>query len=196
MIRFARPERDSFSCLLHSLYPVLRGSQAVLLPGSCAGSRPSGAAGLSSRIGGPSPGVGKASPAVGKASPSSWKASPSFRVLSPAFRTPSPSSRKASPSFRMPSSRGGRRPDVGRPAEGHGVRAEMPGFPRGAVVATGDRTYCFIGEWDSMDSIAAARPQMIAILDRFRDTLEDLGGGLGVTDPVSGEVVAEVRPGG
>ena len=76
------------------------------------------------------------------------------------------------------------------------ARAEMPGFRRGAVVATGDRTYCFIGEWDSMDSIAAARPQMIAILDRFRDTLEDLGGDLGVTDPVSGEVVAEVRPGG
>ena len=28
---------------------------------------------------------------------------------------------------------------------------------------------------------------MIALLDTFRDTLEDLGGGLGVTDPVSGE---------
>ena len=32
---------------------------------------------------------------------------------------------------------------------------------------------------------------MIAGLDRFRDMLEDLGGGLGVTDPVSGEVVLE-----
>ena len=32
---------------------------------------------------------------------------------------------------------------------------------------------------------------MIGILDSFRDTLEDLGGGLGVTDPVSGEVVVE-----
>lgn len=35
---------------------------------------------------------------------------------------------------------------------------------------------------------------MIATLDTFRDTLEDLGGGLGVTDPVSGEVVLELTP--
>jgi len=44
-----------------------------------------------------------------------------------------------------------------------------------------------------MASMAAARPQMIATLDGFRDTLEDLGGGLGVTDPVSGEVVLELK---
>jgi hypothetical protein len=30
---------------------------------------------------------------------------------------------------------------------------------------------------------------MIAVLDGMRDLLEDLGGGLGLTDPVSGEVV-------
>ena len=40
-----------------------------------------------------------------------------------------------------------------------------------------------------MAGIAAARPAMIANLDRFRDTLEVLGPELGVTDPVSGEVV-------
>jgi hypothetical protein len=33
---------------------------------------------------------------------------------------------------------------------------------------------------------------MIAMLDTVRDTLEDLGGGLGVTDPVSGETVVEL----
>lgn len=32
------------------------------------------------------------------------------------------------------------------------------------------------------------RGQM-AVLDTFRETLEDLGNGLGVTDPVSGSVV-------
>ena len=42
-----------------------------------------------------------------------------------------------------------------------------------------------------MDALAAARPAMIAIFDGFRGKLEDLGGGLGVTDPVSGEVVVE-----
>jgi hypothetical protein len=33
---------------------------------------------------------------------------------------------------------------------------------------------------------------MIALLDGFRDLLEDLGGGLGLTDPVSGESVAKL----
>jgi hypothetical protein len=66
----------------------------------------------------------------------------------------------------------------------------MPkGAVKGALIKTGDRTYCFVGEWDSMDSIVAARPEMISQLDKVRPMLEDLGGGLGVTDPVSGEVV-------
>jgi len=34
---------------------------------------------------------------------------------------------------------------------------------------------------------------MIATLDSFRDTLEDLGNGLGVTDPVSGPVVLTLK---
>jgi hypothetical protein len=70
-------------------------------------------------------------------------------------------------------------------------REQMKGLRKGALIKTGDRTYCFVGEWDAMASMAAARPQMIGNLDRMRDMLEDLGGGLGVTDPVSGEAVVE-----
>jgi hypothetical protein len=66
------------------------------------------------------------------------------------------------------------------------------GFLRGSLVKTGERSYCMLGEWDSFDSLAAARPQMIALLDTFRADLEDLGSGLGVTDPVSGSVVLEL----
>jgi Antibiotic biosynthesis monooxygenase len=66
------------------------------------------------------------------------------------------------------------------------------GFQRFIMIKTGDRTYCVMGEWDSYANMAAARPKMIAMLDTFRDTLEDLGNGLGVTDPVSGEVVLEI----
>jgi hypothetical protein len=73
------------------------------------------------------------------------------------------------------------------------VRREMAGLRKAALVKTGDRTYCFIGEWDKMESIVGARPQMIALLDGTRAMLEDLGGGLGVTDPVSGEVVVELK---
>ena len=66
-----------------------------------------------------------------------------------------------------------------------------PGFRRGALIRTGERSFCFVGEWDDLAAMAAARPHMIATLDSFRDTLADLGGGLGVTDPVSGEVVVD-----
>ena len=63
------------------------------------------------------------------------------------------------------------------------------GMRRFDIVDIGDRRYAVIGEWDSRDAMVAARPGMIAMLDSFRDTLEDLGAGLGLTDPVSGEVV-------
>ena len=67
------------------------------------------------------------------------------------------------------------------------------GFVRGSLVKTGERAYCLVGEWDSFASLAAARPQMITMLDTFRADLEDLGQGLGVTDPVSGEVVLNLQ---
>jgi hypothetical protein len=34
---------------------------------------------------------------------------------------------------------------------------------------------------------------MIGLLDTFRADLEDLGSGMGVTDPVSGEVVLSIQ---
>jgi hypothetical protein len=73
------------------------------------------------------------------------------------------------------------------------ISAEWPGLRRVNMLKTGDRNYCLIAEWDDMDALANARPNMIATLDSFRDTLEDLGGGLGVTDPVSGPVVLQLK---
>jgi len=67
------------------------------------------------------------------------------------------------------------------------------GLRRANIIKTGDRTYCIIAEWNGMDALAAARPHMIATLDTFRDMLEDLGGGLGLTDPVSGPVVLALK---
>jgi Antibiotic biosynthesis monooxygenase len=66
------------------------------------------------------------------------------------------------------------------------------GFRGGALVKTGERTFCIIGEWASLQKLAQARPQMIGVLDSIREDLEDLGGGLGVTDPVSGDVVVKL----
>jgi hypothetical protein len=70
-------------------------------------------------------------------------------------------------------------------------REDLAGSKRFTMIKTGDRSYCIIGEWDSMQNLIAARPKMIARLDTFRNMLEDLGGGLGVTDPVSGEVILD-----
>ena len=71
-------------------------------------------------------------------------------------------------------------------------RMRRNGLRRISVFRTGDRSYCFIGEWESFQSIVDSRPDMIGDLDRMRDMLEDLGGELGVTDPVSGESVVDL----
>ena len=71
------------------------------------------------------------------------------------------------------------------------TRPGFKGFLGGSLIKTGDQTFCFVGQWRTFQNIATARPQMIAFLDGFREMLEDLGGGLGVTDPVSGQAVAK-----
>ena len=75
------------------------------------------------------------------------------------------------------------------------ARGKMDGVRRFQVVKTGERSFVIVGDWDSFDAIAAARPAMIDNLDRMRHLLEDLGGGRGVTEPYSGEVVVEVSAG-
>lgn len=71
--------------------------------------------------------------------------------------------------------------------------AAWPGLKHANIIKTGERTFCIIAEWTDLAALANARPNMIATLDSFRDTLEDLGNGLGVTDPVSGPVVLTIK---
>lgn len=73
------------------------------------------------------------------------------------------------------------------------VHADWPGLRHVNMIKTGEQTYCIIAEWNDMTALVNARPKMIATLDTFRHTLEDLGGGLGVTDPVSGPVVLNLK---
>jgi hypothetical protein len=72
-------------------------------------------------------------------------------------------------------------------------KANWRGLLRGTMVKTGDRDYCLIGEWPDIGALAEARGAMIETLNSFRETLEDLGGGLGVTDAVSGPVVLDLK---
>jgi hypothetical protein len=71
---------------------------------------------------------------------------------------------------------------------------QLPGVRRLAVIRTGDNSFCTVGEWESFNHIVDARPIMIGLLDGMRHMLEDLGGDLGVTDPVSGEALLDLGP--
>ena len=61
------------------------------------------------------------------------------------------------------------------------------------IIKPGDRSFCIIAEWKAMDACVQARPNMISTLDSFRDALEDLGSGLGVTEPVAGLVILSLK---
>lgn len=68
------------------------------------------------------------------------------------------------------------------------VHADWPGLVRAHIIRTGDQGFCLIAERTGPEALAAARRAMIANLNGFRDTLDDLGEGKGVTDAVSGPV--------
>ena len=71
---------------------------------------------------------------------------------------------------------------------------DMPKFEgqdSAKYVETKPNEFFMIGEWNSEDDIAKARPKMIEFLDKARPTLEELSSELGVTDPHSGTVVVE-----
>jgi len=73
------------------------------------------------------------------------------------------------------------------------IASSWPGLRRVNIIKTADRGYCIIAEWTDVAALATARPNMIATLNSFRDTLEDLGGGLGVTDAAAGPVVLALK---
>ena len=71
---------------------------------------------------------------------------------------------------------------------------EMPKFDgqiSAKFVETKPSEFFMIGEWNSEDDIAKARPKMIEFLDKDRHTLEELSPELGVTDPNSGTIIVE-----
>lgn len=69
-------------------------------------------------------------------------------------------------------------------------RDHLIGLRSAHLIKTGERTYYFVGKWDSMDHIVAARPLMLSNLEASRPYLENLGEGIGVTEAAAGDVVA------
>ena len=58
-----------------------------------------------------------------------------------------------------------------------------------ALVKTGEDAYCGFSLWDSDEALVAARPELVTFLDTGRHLLTEISPELGVTDPVSGEVL-------
>jgi hypothetical protein len=48
-------------------------------------------------------------------------------------------------------------------------KSGLKGFRGGALVRTGENTFCLLGEWTNFQKIVDARPLMIGILDGFRE---------------------------
>ena len=63
------------------------------------------------------------------------------------------------------------------------------------LIKTGENTFCWIGVFKSENAIIACRPKMIEQLDSLRHTLEEISPDLVVTDPASGPVVFDWKPG-
>ena len=76
-------------------------------------------------------------------------------------------------------------------SENNRFNFDVPGFKRGSMIKTGDHNYCFIAEWDSANDSMKAEDKMVAMLDCFRDTLEEQSNGGGITDFIVGDTVVE-----
>ena len=71
-------------------------------------------------------------------------------------------------------------------------KTSFEGMTQRYIAKTGDYDYCFVGIWKNAKAIAAQRPAMIAHLDEVRGFMEELSPELGVTDPVSGNIVSKI----
>ena len=71
-------------------------------------------------------------------------------------------------------------------------KTNFEGMKQRFIAKTGNNDYCFVGIWESAEAISAQRPAMISHLDEVRSFMEELSPELGVTDPVSGDIVSKV----
>jgi hypothetical protein len=70
--------------------------------------------------------------------------------------------------------------------------AGVPGRLRALLIKIGEREFCWIGEWESLEAMNAAMDTMIGHLDQVRHMLVELSPDLGVTDAASGEAVVDL----
>ena len=87
------------------------------------------------------------------------------------------------------------RPKPGLEGEFERLFAELDrqfaGLIKVCLVKADNGAYFSVGEWKDFRSLEQARLSMARNLDHFRETQIDNGGGMGVTDPISGTVIHE-----
>jgi hypothetical protein len=71
-------------------------------------------------------------------------------------------------------------------------RTSLDGLISRVLLRTGDKTFCSVGIWEDEFYLVKNRENMALFLNSFREMLEEISPELGVTDAVSGAVVAEV----
>ena len=71
-------------------------------------------------------------------------------------------------------------------------KTNFKGMTQRYIAKTGNYNYCFVGIWKNAEAIASQRSAMVGHLDKVRGFMEELSPELGVTDPVSGNIVSKV----
>jgi hypothetical protein len=74
-----------------------------------------------------------------------------------------------------------------------GQQRQPKGLRRNVFVRLGGDRYCSLLEWDSYQALVNGRVEGRKVMDAIRHLLEDMGGDLGVTYPVSGEAIYEFQ---
>lgn len=73
------------------------------------------------------------------------------------------------------------------------VGEAWPGLEHAHLVKVGPRGFCLVAQWRDEQALIDARPKMVETLNSFRDCLEVLSPKLGVTAPIAGPVVLEIK---
>ena len=57
------------------------------------------------------------------------------------------------------------------------------------LIRSGDRSFTWIGMFESEKAISEVRPHLVEQLDKIRDLLEEISPETGISDPASGPVI-------
>jgi hypothetical protein len=69
--------------------------------------------------------------------------------------------------------------------------ADYPGALSHQIIDIGDGRFQTTVVWENEGALVAARPDLVRFLDNYRHLLDEISSDLGVTDPISGQIIEE-----